>query len=117
MAEDVLDLVRREADVDRVEDGARLDHPVVRLEQVVGVEGDERHAITGRDAELHERVGQAMGPVRELPIGELRLAVDDADLVAEEHRRAIAELQDGQRDEHLGPPCTMAGRGSTIAQG
>ena len=62
VAEDVLDLVRRQADVDRVEDGARLDDAVVRLEQVVRVEGDERHAVAGRDAELDEGVGEPVRP-------------------------------------------------------
>ena len=106
MAEDVLDLVRRQPDVDRVEDGPGLDHAVVRLEQVVGVEGDERDAIAARDPELDERVRQPVGPVREFAVGELCLAVDDADLVAEELRGAVTELEDGQRDEHVGPPCT-----------
>ena len=71
VVEDVLDLVRRQADVDRVEHGARLDHAVVRLEQVVGVEGDERHPVAGRDAELDERVGEAVRPGRECAVGEL----------------------------------------------
>ena len=61
--------------------------------------------------ELDERIRQAVGPGREFAVGELGLAVDDADLVAEEHRRAVAELEDGQRDEHLGPPCTARAAG------
>ena len=100
VVEDVRDLVRREPDVDRVEDGARLDDAVVGLEQVVGVEGDERHPVAGLDAELDERVGQPVRPIAECAVGELLVPVDDTDLVTEERRRAVAELEDGQRHEH-----------------
>ncbi len=92
--------MRGEPDVDGVEDGTRLDHAVVGLEQVVRVEGDERHAIARGDAELDERVGQPVRPRRERPVGELRIAIDDPDLVAEEHRGTIAELEHGQGHEH-----------------
>ncbi len=94
VAEDVLDLVRGEADVDRVEHRTGLDDAVVRLEQVVRVEGDERHPVAGRHAELDKRIGQPVGPQPECAIGELLVAVDDADLVTEEGRRAVAKLED-----------------------
>src|SRR6266568_4626059 len=94
VVKDPRNLVRREPDVDRIEDGSRLDDAVVRLEKMMGVERDERDAVAGPDAELDEGVGKAMGARRELAIGELRIAVDDPDLVAKERGRAIAEFQD-----------------------
>ncbi len=109
MVEDVGDLVGREPDVDRVEDRTGLEHAVVGLEEVMGVVGDERDPVAGFDPEPGERVGQAMRPLAERPVGELLLAVDDADLVAEVRPGAITELEDRERYEHRGPPCSIAG--------
>ena len=98
--QDVRDLGWREPDVDRVEDRPGLEDAVVRLEQVVGVVGDERDAVAGLDAEAVEGVRQLVGPLGPGAIGELEVAVDDADLVAEVGRRPVAELEHREGHEH-----------------
>ena len=98
--QDVGDLVRRKADVDRVQDGARLEHPVVALEQVVGVGGDERDAIAWPHPAVHQGVGELMRSPGPRAVGQGSVAVDDADLVPEVRRRAVTELEHGQGNEH-----------------
>jgi iron-sulfur cluster repair protein YtfE (RIC family) len=51
-------------------------------------------------AEFHERVREPVGSLAELAVRQPHVAVDDADLLPEERLRPIAELQDGQRNEH-----------------
>ena len=104
VVEDVGDLVGCQADVDRVEHGARLDDAVVRLQQLVGVVGQERHPLARLDAEPEQGVGQAVRSFGVFPVGELPIAVDDPDSVAEEGRRSVAELEDGERNEHRKSP-------------
>jgi len=104
MVEDVRDLRRGEADVDRVEHCPRFEDAVVRLEEVVGVVGDERDAVAGLNAEQAQRVREPVRPLGERAVGVFAVAIHDADLVAEERRRTIAELEHGQGHEHGSPP-------------
>ena len=101
--EDPGDLVRRETNVDRVEDGAGLEHAVVGLEQVMGVIGDERDPFAVPDSEALQGVGEAVSALAELGVGELPVAVDQPDLVTEERRCPVAKIEDRQRDEHRRP--------------
>ncbi len=108
VADDVGDLAGRQADIDRVQDRARLEDAEIGLEQLVRVVGDEAHPIAGLDADPHERVREPMRSLAELPIRQPDVAVDDAHLVSEEGLGPIAELQHGQRNEHHN---LLAGRG------
>ena len=56
-------------------------------------------------AQLDERIRQPMRPLREFAVGELCLAVDDADLVAEEQRGAV---RNSSTDSGTKPPRTSS---------
>ena len=104
MADDVGDLLWRQADVDRVEHRPGLEHAVVGLEQLMGVVGDEADPLVRRYAQITQGVGEPVGPLTELAVGESLVAVDDADFLPEVRLRAVAELEHRKGYEHRRPP-------------
>ena len=66
MTQDRGQLQLGKADVQRHQNGARLDHAEVAFEQLVVVVAEIRHAIAGRDAELLQAGGQPLRALSEL---------------------------------------------------
>jgi hypothetical protein len=104
VVEDIPDVLRSQADVDGVQNCPGFEHAVVGLEQLVGVIGQEGNTVTLFDAEVAQGVRQPVRPLGKLAVGELLVAVNHADLVAEIQLGAVTELEDGERDEHGRPP-------------
>ena len=100
MVQYVTDVSGMHPDVDRVEHRPGLQDPKVRLEQVVGIVGDERDDLTGSDPQILDGGGETARAFAELGVREALLPVDDADLAAEEPLCAPPELQRCDRDKH-----------------
>ena len=97
VVEDVGDLGRGQADVDGVEDRPGLQHAVIGFQEMMGVVANERDPITFLHAEAAQGVGQFVGALGVLAIGEGLVAVNDANFVAEIKLGAVAELEELDR--------------------
>ena len=81
VGEDVVDLVGREAEVDRDGDRAEMVTGEQRLDELDPVVEEQRHAIARPDAAGREHGGQTRGAIVQLRVG--------ADVVAEDHRVTV----------------------------
>src|SRR5215469_13774939 len=68
--QDVSNLLRGQPDVERQQDGARLDDAVVGLQQAVTVGAQESDAVAGLNASLSQRACKLAHALGELAIGE-----------------------------------------------
>ena len=93
VADDVFDVGRREADVQRVEHGTHPRSGVIGLEMARAVPHEGGHPVTGPDADIVERMRQLMRPVprlgKRLPPGSRGRGGDD--LLPGCHRCAAVE--------------------------
>ncbi len=102
MVDDVLEVVRQQAVVDRHQHRADLRHRVVGFQVRVRVGGDVGDPVAVSDAERLQRRRPAVAPLEELAVGEPHLAVDDGLAVGVQPARTPGEFHRGQRDFHCG---------------
>jgi len=69
VVDDVLDLLREEARIDRVQNRPHSGHAVVQLHMPITVPGQRRDPLTGADAKRRQRVRQLAGTAPEVGIG------------------------------------------------
>lgn len=70
MVDDVGELVREQAHVDRVQDGPHAGHGEIRLEVLRRVPRKGGHAVAGPDAELLEPAAEPVGAVDQVGVGD-----------------------------------------------
>ena len=68
MVDDVLDLLRKQARIDGVQDAAAAGHAVVQLEMAIAVPGQRGDALAMTDAQRFKRVGDPLRPRRDIAI-------------------------------------------------
>jgi hypothetical protein len=107
VADDVVDLVAPEPEVDRDDDAPRCRRAVQEVEHPGGVLADDGDPLSGRDAHRVEARGHRSRT--SLQLGERELAdaarrlvgfVDDGDPVGVDRRAAGEEVLRGEGDEH-----------------
>ena len=80
--QDEAQLQRRQAEVERIDDGAAEEAGVVELEKLVSIESHDREAVVGVDAELGpQAVRQPAGPVQMVGIARGEGSVEHGGLV------------------------------------
>ena len=119
LADDVLELVAEQADVERVHDGTSRGDAKDQLDVPVGVAGERRDAVAGLDAERGQRGPQARRAVGHLRPAQHRVAVRRGRHDAARPARPPQHHLDRQRDvlhQPLHPRAEAScGRTSTAA--
>ena len=120
MAQDVRDIRGRDPRVERDEHRARERHGVVRGEQHVRIAREHRHAVARGDVHRLQGTGHTQAALVKRSVGEARVAVDDADAVAEDVGRAAQERGRRQRCVvelrwHAGSPAACKGPGPPLS--
>ena len=100
--QDVLDVVGRQAVVDRDEHGPDLRNRVERLEMGVRVVRERRDAVARTDAEAPQERREAVATLEELAVGEAPGTVDDGLAVGMEPPRPPCELEWRERSLQTG---------------
>ena len=110
VADDVVDLVGMQAEVDRHRDAPVGGRAVEHAEQARRVLRHDRDAAAGAHAKRLQPGGEGPGAARDVPVGQLAERrrwlvglVDDADPVAVDERCAVEVVPDGERYLHLSP--------------
>ena len=98
MAQDVADLLRVEARVDRDEDAARGRHGEVRLDHRGDIGAQERDPVEMAKPRRLQGGGQPVDPLRKraVVIGGAPIAVHDGGLVGEDRGAAAQEAEWGE---------------------
>ena len=91
VAEDVADLRRREAHVDRHHHAPGERHPEVRLEHCGRVRAEQRHAVPAREPSRPQGARQPSAAVGQLRVGVPARPVDHRRAVGEDACRAVQE--------------------------
>ena len=94
--EDVAQLVGCKPDVQRQQNGAGFQNPVIRFQQAVTIAAEECHSIAGLDAGLAQRARQAADPLAELSV---RVSVVIADDRGPAGKLLLGVSQETQRRE------------------
>ena len=103
MIEDVLEIGRRQAVVDRHEDGADLRYGVKRFELRVRVRSDIRDAIAFTNAESLQYRSEAVAAIEELLVRQARAFVDDREPFGIEAACSTHEFEWRQGNVHRAP--------------